>query len=104
MHNIFQSLISLPHSLKFKSSDEYNFWNDSFCYLQNCWFKRTFFFAGSDTAAKYYGGEIRQEGGGRQAVVVLAAETTGLASPREAVASRLLQKILGKFHYCLCFI
>ena len=50
---------------------------------------------GSEAAAKYYGGEIRQDCGGRQAVVVLAADTTGLANPREAVAYRLLQKILG---------
>ncbi len=39
---------------------------------------------------------MRHENGGRQAVVLLAAETSGLANPREAVACRLLQKILGK--------
>ena len=52
--------------------------------------------AGSDAGAKYYGGELRHECGGKQAVVIVAAETSGLANPREAVACRLLQKILGE--------
>jgi len=51
--------------------------------------------AGAASAGKYYGGEVRQDCGGRQAVVVLAADTAGLSNPREAVACRLLQKILG---------
>jgi len=51
--------------------------------------------AGSDVGAKYYGGELRHESGGKHAVVIVAAETSGLANPREAVALRLLQKILG---------
>jgi len=58
---------------------------------------RFLLFQGAASAGKYYGGEVRQDCGGRQAVVVLAADTAGLSNPREAVACRLLQKILGWF-------
>jgi hypothetical protein len=62
-------------------------------------------FSGSDVGAKYYGGELRHESSGKQAVVIVAAETSGLANPREAVALRLLQKILGETlysqHFCV---
>lgn len=51
--------------------------------------------SGSGAPAKYFGGELRQNSGGRQAVITLAAETSGLGNVREAVACRLLQKIMG---------
>jgi hypothetical protein len=58
---------------------------------------------GGDAGSKYFGGELRHDCGGKQAVVILAAETTGLANPREAVACRLLQKILGFQHFLFRF-
>jgi ubiquinol-cytochrome c reductase core subunit 2 len=57
---------------------------------------------GPDSSSKYFGGELRHDCGGGQAVVIVAAETAGLSNPREAVACKLLQHILGtgpRVHY-----
>ena len=72
------------------------FWTLTICSESRFIYSIILLILGSDAGSKYFGGEIRHENGGRQAVVLLAAETSGLANPREAVACRLLQKILGK--------
>lgn len=51
--------------------------------------------AASDAPGKYFGGEARLDAGGRLANINIAYDTAGLSNPKEAVAFRLLQKILG---------
>jgi len=53
-------------------------------------------FLASDVPGKYFGGEARLDTSGRLATINVAADTSGLINPKEAVAFRVLQKILGK--------
>jgi len=49
----------------------------------------------SSVATKYSGGEVRQEVGGNLAYVAIAGEAAGAVHVKDAVASHLLQRILG---------
>lgn len=50
----------------------------------------------SSLASKFHAGEVRIETGGNQAFLAVAANCASAASVKEAVATRLLQHILGQ--------
>lgn len=54
---------------------------------------------GPSDKATYYGGELREDAGGNLAYISIAGEVPGFAKPQDAVAVRLLQRIIGKSQY-----